>query len=345
MRFQERVSKCGQVVLVLAVYTIATSVRADDALTQRFMTEAPIAWASYEREAQLIQGVHRLTITSSAGAAPTLITIHSKANSGRRLADVILDADGDSAKNIYAFNQRYAFSLTHNDEAGKWRFDAGARMDREPSQSQTIVDHANGYGASHTDFVMLDPLPLSELVQVDEFRVVSSEWEEIDGVSLVKIVFTSKHDHPEGIDDNPFQSGELWLDPDRFWILKRANGVQTDKAGSTVEISMEKAELDRSTEIPIPKHTMVRRKAIMTNPPSIINVVANRDYEVGIPNDLPADSEFTLTAYGLPELATLADQEVPPVTRWWLWISIAGLITVALGVLGFWAIRTRARSS
>ncbi|HZT82686.1 MAG TPA: hypothetical protein VFA26_20825, partial [Gemmataceae bacterium] len=63
-----------------------------------------------------------------------------------------------------------------------------------------------------------------------------------------------------------------------------------------------------------------------------------QEFDLTERNDVP-DSEFTLSAFGLPEPAEL--QGKPSRVRWYLWAGVAGICCLALGAGFHWRSKRR----
>jgi hypothetical protein len=57
--------------------------------------------------------------------------------------------------------------------------------------------------------------------------------------------------------------------------------------------------------------------------------------DLQIPVTLPSEGEFTLTAFGLPEPTWMVKKPM----RWYLWVALAGIISLALAALFRWKAR------
>lgn len=137
--------------------------------------------------------------------------------------------------------------------------------------------------------------------------------------------------------DNPNMKGTLLLDPQRFWCVRSYNIEVSQKT-----IDFKVLELGQTEgSLPVPKRAV--RKTEWGSPKDGIKNEAESQYEYTLsePRRLPGDEEFTLSAFGLPDPVGF-EAEKP--TRWYLWLMLAAIVCLVLGVTAR-SLRRRARAS
>lgn len=309
----------------------------DDTLRQRFIEEAPRKWEEYAERASMVQGVMKLIQHDAASGTKSTTTVSRKANNECRL--VVIDYDSlETRDEVYAYNSHYSFFLNRvRDEAG-WQLTSGGPRKKEGLNEEGIIAAIDRYATVNREFVSLAPIALVDLVKRPEFKLVSAEWDTVDEKQLAKITFTCQHDMlVEGANANPYQEGVLWLDPNQFWIVRKATGVKEGLKGLKVLANIEITQSTTNLEVPLP--ALVKSVYVRSIPGQRdLNIPIEVEYDLRIPSELPTDSEFSLTAFGLPELDRLASESIGTPTRWWLWSTLLG---VAMLVLVLVAIRFR----
>jgi hypothetical protein len=173
------------------------------------------------------------------------------------------------------------------------------------------------------------------LIARREFEIKEAVWDEIDGVQHVRVTFSTPHVYGVDDRDNPFQSGVLWLNPNRYWTIRRATAVM-EMPQYRSEITFERPESDPSSPAPIPGATSVTRVTTSTNGQLGGTVVEETVYSLSFDHPTPSNSEFTLRAFGLDELDALAEQEAPQSKATWPWMAAFAIGSIALALAILW---------
>jgi hypothetical protein len=239
---------------------------------------------------------------------------------------------------VTAFNSRYAFTVSRAAANQPWTLESVQEGTDWPSLD-----------AHPTRRNRADPGPVSttliglvsrcgELVGVpiptagSEFEVPLTDGQFLRTLSVsragpgrLEVRFESRT--PTG---NAPYAGAIVVDPDHYYCLKSFDYGGRVSDGSFY--SRTKIEYSISDSgLPIPVFQKSEGKLAPINTPSTSEV----RYELREPAQSPADEEFTLSAFGLPEPQFKK-------TNWWLW---ACLLMVILGLaFGTWKFFTRQRS-
>lgn len=320
------ISQCHQriamVLCGIVVFSCSVLVHADESesLKQRFFQEAPRAWEEYGAYAQRLQGTAKRTITID-GKIHSIMHVEWKSNPRCKMALAQELLARDPIGEVFVFNARYGFNLKRKNSDAPWIL----------TELQVGASHVGPKGWDEFPALRLcinaHLYELPELIRLPNFRVVGVRTVQQDGLELCQIQFGSKQ-----------ADGILLLDPHRFWVLRQSS--ISEKNSDQVITAKQEIELRNPTaKYPIPKHWLLSKE--FSNGPnggkSDARVVEEFDVkELSAP---PDDSEFTLTAFGLPEPMGIP---TPAKSHAYLWIALAAVGAVTLAVLFRWmALRSR----
>ncbi len=321
----------------------------DETLKQRFLKEAPSAWAEYARHAEKLQGSSSYNHVGTAHDVKHHDRAEYKRNRNGKLLVISSehttkgkrDYGGEEA---YGVNPKYAFRLQRKSSASPWVVVQIEDLSKT-SVPENIARRFDQMAAGITRLVRVEETPLFEILRRPDFQVLRCQTVSREGEELVEIVFS----YPHKVEQAPLpyvqaQSGSLLLDPKRFWCLRSCDL----KAENGTITSRVKELSDSGGSFPIPKCIETENNWIFTKeqiakgfPPK--NKQQMRwDYDLSEPDRLPDDSEFTLTAFGLPEPPGLEWRKPTP---WYLWLALAGGFCLLLGVLFAWLKRRRSAAT
>jgi hypothetical protein len=184
-------------------------------------------------------------------------------------------------------------------------------------------------------------MTLSQLVVDSSYKFLKVSKEQDNERELVRLDYTYVYDNPKP-GNQAKGGGSLFLDPSQCWCIRRAkrssrmmsNGVpQVDQ-----EHEIEFETIDHPSGFPLVK-TQTSRDSVYSYKTKKRLVTTSRiDYEWEV-NDSVPDSEFTLSAFGLPEPA---GETVKKPIPFYVWILIGAGVCAALA-LGFRYLARRAR--
>lgn len=308
--------------------------QAGDELSKKLLQDAPARWAEYTHRAQSLQGR-----VDSQGEGPRngdgdQGSCVLKANGKNRLLtmSMVQTSGGKREREIHeviGFNHRYAFALRRKTESSPW-----VVKDLTIAPGGTAED----YGGERTfgQFQMaslalmwLDGELLETWLQKPEFHVLRSRLVTMGGEDLVEVTFDCTHKP----DDRGYgmQGGQMVLDPKRFWCLRNYD-IRTESQsvrGTRKSQVLEIAELEGG--FPVPKRIVRERHATFTTGKT--NVMIDRfEFHLEIPHDLPDESEFTLSAFGLPEPPGLDRLSLFRRIPIYYWIAGTGIVILVLGI-------------
>lgn len=300
-------------------------------LAKRLFKEAPQAWEQQMEFFLTLEGSNRgerrIRRDEKWTVQPTRTSIkHWNGN----ILDEFEDYESGAWKgSVRGENSQYVFRLARDSDTRPW---AVAKVDKKVENS---LDRWGSRKLLCGDLDVAPRVPiLPKLFRSRGFRCLAVEPEQINGAELVRLTFTFA---PEG--RNRLKGGWLVLDPPHYWVVRRGE-VEMDlgeKLEGVAKWIVQSDYKEGSNLHPIPTRRVYKGKVwekghLISEQEFLINSYDYRE-RASIP-----ESEFTLSAYGLPE-----PHWARPKTRpWYLWLGIAGVACLALGAGAFWLKRRRA---
>lgn len=185
---------------------------------------------------------------------------------------------------------------------------------------------------------------LSQLVLRPSFKVTKVASESHNGQELIRVDHTYTYNVPGSKNDQQERiSGSLYFDALRCWCLRRfKKSVEVMFRGernSNLECEVEFETIDHPSGFPIVKSQTVHTIQFNYKSKQKSDTTSRADYDLEV-KEGPPDSEFTLTAFGLPEPGS---DEVKKPTPLYVWILVAAAVSVGLAV-GFFFLARRSRA-
>jgi len=164
---------------------------------------------------------------------------------------------------------------------------------------------------------------------MDSFRVLSAKEIERQGTALVQVEFDNPHPLPgAGEELVPIQNGTLFLDSKRSWSLRAGEfKCAYSDTKSIVTLEMDLAEFPG--ENPIPQRRLAKSVSRSLDGTVEYKRELRSEFELSVQTRLPADDDFKLSAFGLPEPVGMTG---PRRSFWYLWTGGTGILCVVLAV-------------
>jgi hypothetical protein len=247
--------------------------------------------------------------------------------------------DGKEPHHASVVGRTYSFVLTRKTAGRPWiltEFSPGKAADSDEPLSWV---NELMYGP----LTVLSPRErLLELVRNPDFKIVGSREVGAGGDRLVRIDFTNTpkyiatRDTVDGMVLFPgrvtLKDGYVLLDPSRYWLIREF--LVTAHDGPDLSV--------KDPNLLVTMSGKYDYKALRDGTPVLSKVVwqceqaasaaavGNRhELDYAITDNLPSESDFTLTAFGLPEPA---GEKRPTTARWFLWATVAGVVCMALAI-------------
>ena len=145
----------------------------DLALKEQFLREAPVAWESYIRQAQDLQGIHSFKLLNPEGAAENHYEF--KMSGRNKLYYLTKQRHMEGATDyhtfwVFAINPKYSFGLTRKTPSSPWVV-AELTLD-DPDPEASFQTNYSEMRPAMSVLVRLGNEPLMELIQKPGFRVI-----------------------------------------------------------------------------------------------------------------------------------------------------------------------------
>jgi hypothetical protein len=324
-------------IFLLAVFLVEParpSYGQEASLKERFLAEAPRKIDEYEAYCHRIQGSATLTrdIRYADGKrAHTVNRFGFKQNPRCTSFLNEFDSENEKFKKLFAVNANYSFALIWADTASSW---VVSSIDAPDSTLQWARPLAEVVLNRLMPQYYLDESPLGAVVRSPGFAVELAEPVGRGSRTLVRVKFRYR-DQKRATDRGacPVQGGSMLLDPEHHWCpvertldYKWVNGTGTGKE------QFEYVEGSQGFFIIKQYHSSDR-----LSPPAPVGAGSDNvwEYDLSEPRALARDSEFTLSAYGLPEPPGLGKGPTP----WYLWAAGLGAACLGLATVLWWRAR------
>lgn len=284
----------------------------------------------------------RVTSVIKSGTTNTTVRWLFKEKPGNRLSQVEITEEGKGLDYaVYGSNPDYVFILKRKSPDSPWVLrdfkkkptDQDFRLPEEYRSAGALGSGLQGI------LTTVSVSRLADLVREPNFRVAHAAVVKQNGAELVRIEFENPHSMKQ-VPFEPIQSGAILLDPQQSWCL-RGYEVHSQHSNSLSTLRSDIVEIrDSSTRgFPLPVHIADTTTSQATEPEYLGQTyVSSSDMQYDVDETRPpADSDFRLPAFGLPEM-----QE--PATRpWWsLWAVVASFVCIAAAGVWWWFLRRKA---
>ena len=293
-------------------------------LQDRFLSEAPKKWTEYRARTARFQGSIIHTQTDMLKVKQVVRHVKYELKQKLDSAWLLLDQRLDPKEQIgivEVVNPRYAFKLRRASPAAPW---AVVHVDLDLADGITGLYHprdAVDYGAGRGLYFFSGRYCLPSLIQDPRFTLKNVSLTAGKDTDCVKVEFDVTQEEP-GRD--VIRSGWIALDPAQYWIV-RAYELQAKFFNGTGVITGS-YEYDRGESNTPLLRLHVRRQKGTFNTGEALDHEYRYECQF-VERDVP-ESEFTLSAFGIPEPPGMTQP-----TRWYLWAGVAAFVCLGLAVL------------
>ena len=296
---------------------------------ERFQTEAPQAWDKYRARAKRLQG-------SFSGTFFSLLLRKTNERRGMELkqrngcALVVHQGHTEETEKgrtaqVHVINSRYSFSLRRQASSDGWAMSMLSKKSsgkNEIFQDPPDVD-IDLWSTIAINFGLAYPT-LRVIPTAPEFSLKGISAETREGRDLVKVEF--EYAAPKDKPRVPSLAGWALYDPVRYWVLAAFDVQQTwtAPAGQTGRRAVTYEFQDTPDGYPIPKRIVVHA----SSNPRDGSFQTENTYDFDFREGEVPESDFTLSAFGLPEPKGMAP---PKSSRWYLWFIAGGVICLGVG--------------
>ncbi len=333
-----RIDSLAMFAILLGIGSQSRAFAQDDASWKdRFQAEAPPAWEKYRTRAKRFQGsLERTTVRLPNREVVDRDRCEIKQRDGCALF-LAQDLEGGDPPNhkglVLGINSRYGFELSRQTLTAPWTV---ANLGTDLSQGMTFR-----FASPPTEAVVQWTTFPTTLAMIPYFPMVGIEG---PGFTLKRVTPTTRNDGQVKVEfayrpptDKPripsIKNGWVLYDPQRSWTIREYNvqAVWAEKVVASVVVAYEYKEA--ADGFPIPQRVIRRMTPIG-------GVDAERRYEFDLEEADVPESDFTLSAFGLPEPTGV---ERP--TRWYLWAAVLGFGCLGLAVVLRWRARRAERGT
>jgi hypothetical protein len=306
----------------------------ESALWKRLVREAPPAWERYRNHWVTLEGSNH---TEMKELYEGKWIISPRRSTWKQCGNNVLEHNERLVSqswqgHIWGENLNYKFELSRKDETKPWVI---VRVE-QIEQPQDNVEPRRKVADGLLLFTPGGPIGLPEMLQSAAFGPTDIAPES-GGKSeeLVRVTFRYS---PE--DKKTYPQGGLVvviLDPSHDWVLRKAE-VEVEIGGGRKGVWKSTLRRDYKEDPegrPIETRTELKSTFLENGQVSYVTGGVG-ELTLQQRKSIP-ESEFTLSAFGLPE-----PHWAKPKTRpWYLWLGIGGIVCLALGAGAFWLKRRR----
>jgi hypothetical protein len=232
---------------------------------------------------------------------------------------VRIEATGEESGNqvVFCVNSRYGFQLNRDAEAQPFIIRSTKPRESDEASSSPLGIAGSDFAEFDTTLLqflaapwIVDGRPLSLMICQADSKIQSVTPVEFDGRDCVKVRFSY---FPTDEDEGEFQDATVILDPARKWSVQ-----EYDCTMGWGKLTGEVKYATDDTVEPFPQHVAIR----MQGPSEESEFVREVTFEFNAleHQDVP-DTEFTLSAFGFPELPFEGGRPATPSAkhRWLIW--------------------------
>jgi hypothetical protein len=271
---------------------------------ERFRKEAPRRWQEYLERGKRLQGSRLSTGTRNdqEGKVYARSRVELKQNENCALALTQNLLGENQTGELNAVNSRYGFRLRRSAPDKPWAI-AGQDLNLEDGYGLALIspnEAVRNWVGSHLFIDGVAHAYLPDAIKDPDFSVRSAAPVVRDRRTLVRVEFSARpkpwttRGHPNNTDWMPLRGGWIVFDPERYWVVRECHlQLQFGPGAGGSAVSMDgKFEYKEGREgFPIAKRA-VRRWSNGTQ--------YTEEFDLVEREDVP-ESEFTLSAFGLPE--------------------------------------------
>ena len=284
------------------------------------MTEAPLAWEKLMNFQASLEGTYHKEMIYALGAQGVNRNLEGKfkdshsrktcsredvnwnlkgefkcVNGNKYLHYELTNVNGNSYQTAFCLNARYGFALDRTASSSSWE------VGFFETRKNRILDRLGRQGAVlHMDCT-IDGQSLLWMVKQSGFQLKNARTFEKEGKELVEIHFAT---NSYLFDDNRILGGRVVLDASNFWAVQEYEVQGKAEAEDTDDTRKGRVEYAGHLDgFPLPKRSVID-----------YNVGAGYSCQQTITLDVlrkcvAPDSDFTLAAFGLPEISEPSESE------------------------------------
>ncbi len=319
----------GMVLGCAALVSICCRVAVADGWKDRLLSEAPPKWAALERFYSKMEVSFREIVTVPPEdpfriPGSFLGTTTCDTRQSGELYVAVIRSSGQRGEEkvestvVRGVNSRYGFQL------GKTAPDAKQfiLVKMEPASDEMRGKLWGDAGRHFLYAFTVLGVRLSDLIKYPGFTIKEVRGVQYNGKEMVQLTYDRQYP-PEAKVSGPEQ-GTVILDPEQYWC------VQEFRYDNPLRKGVETVEYAGA----IDGFHIIQRCTHKTTNKQYGSLIFTMEYDKVTPRDIP-ESEFTLSAFGLPDIPLPSEQKPPTLWRWLIGIGI-GLGAIAFLFRRLW---------
>jgi hypothetical protein len=301
-------------------------------------------WKAYELFARNLQGTARETTTPDTGKTERRLLVYK---SNRECVTNIISNEQGSTDICRIGNPRYAASVKRS------------KLDPSQVSLEKITLSPNGpfpgYAGENVSLFdltrsLISPhfrirnMPLCEILHAPSFTILNVLNVSEKGQELVRIDYRYSH-RESTVGAETKGHGSVFLDPSQCWCISRSksSAASTQKGipRTNGEEEIEYETIRHASGFPLVKAKIQHVNTYNFKAQKRIRFTKRIEYQWEVNDGVP-DSEFILSAFGLPE--PMGVEPLPP-PRTWIWLITAMVGAVLLAILFAWLKHRHAKAT
>lgn len=301
-------------------------------------------WKAYELFARSLQGTALETTTPDTGKTEHRLLMYKQ---NQACLMNIISKEQDPTEVCRIGNPHYAASVKRNKSdhsrvtLGKITLSPEGPFPGYAGDHVSVFDLTRSLISPH---FTIGTVPLYQIFRSPTFTILNSMRVSENGQDLVRIDYKYSYvDSTIGAESR--RQGSVFLDPSQCWCIRRSKrsgaGAQKGTPRTKGEEEIEYETINHASGYPLVKTKIQHINSYDIKTQKSRKLTTRIEYQWEVNDNLP-DSEFTLTAFGLPE--PMGVEPLPP-SRNWLWLLAATLVAAVLAILFAWLRRRHARAT
>lgn len=214
---------------------------------------------------------------------------------------IVSDVLNGGAETAYGRNSDYAFRLQRESSDSPWVLQLLVDLHATdamvpPSIRMRLSDSLNPCAV----LTHLRIKPLEQLIHTKGLAFKSAQYEQVGSDRLARLEFAVTPNESNAAETDIVQ-GLLWLDPEHMWCVRKGEFQLKSREGTLgkLSISIELRGTDDAGDLFIPRRIQKTERWNLPNGKESVFDVSVSLAEFS--RELPPESDFHLTAFGLPE--------------------------------------------
>lgn len=324
-------------------------------LPEGWQSEAQTAWNKYLEFSHSLQG-HEVQTRFHPMTGAIVGTLEIDFQQAKDCVFVQEKRQGSETEFAEVANRDYSFRISRSKPGDPWVMKDG---DSDPQGLRFRRSSLATVARPITEFPLFidgdsTGLSLPLLFESPVIKITGAQQRQLPtGEKTVEIDWEVSVDGMTGNDATPalvaakdptfrsvaFRRGTIVLLPERYWVIQEIRGekyVPTEAINDYSRVQFRKAyEYADVDGFPVIRHAEQTVTLFLPGDPNSIKVADAKQvsWEFDFRAQTIPESQFRLTAFGLPEFEALASEENPSRSFWWLYLAVTAIIAMGAAFL------------